>query len=433
MKISKFISRNREISAGFLIFMILVVSVLVASNHSPKPVVEEFEQQANFVIASWDYPDQHGQGIYMIRFYENSTGSWVAAPWYYVGGALDGLPFYSLHEYDPYTLNWSAGVAMKIRVYTTLNESLVGVATTAEGQQYLQHDVVVSNPYETVFSQQNFTYYDATDGGDLYVYEYEVVLNFIPQQFTTYTIDLTHEIYFEGAQSGGQYLHDCSDTSDITYDSDNGLDPADYGIGSNGSVVEIWIVPDSVADESVRYKLEFVNVNNTNGDVNITTRYRVEDGYTAFRFVLYYTDTTYDTQGMVTSQNWINISIDADSGKTLDYAILWCDDNPSSVTSGNRSVYVDFVEITSETGSLTYILERWNLVSTSTIYFNVEMEEELDFIFGSLLIFFGLCLVPTSTLYLVYGGRKHISIDKLFFALIVFIIGWALVIGGVMP
>ena len=432
MKISKFISRNREISAGFLILMILAVSVLVASNHSPKNGVEEFDQQAKFVIA-WDYPAEYGQEIYLIRFYENSTGSWVDAPWYYVGGALDGLPFYSLHEYDPYTLNWSVGVAMKIRVYTTLNKSLVGVATTAEGQQYLQHNVVVSNPYETVFSQQNFTYYDAIDGGALYTYKYDVVLNFLPQQLTTYTIDLTHEIYFEGAQSGGPYLHSCSNTDNMTYDSDTGLDPADYGIGSNGSVVEIWIIPDSVADEKVIYKLDFTNINNTNGDVNFTTRYRVEDGYIGFRLDLYYTDSSWDSTGLVTSQTWVNLTIDADINKTLDYALLYCDDNPSSVTSGNRSVYVDFVEITSETGSLTYILERWNLVDTATIYFNVELEEELEFIFGSLLIFFGLCLVPTSTLYLVYGGRKHISTDKLFFALIAFIIGWALVIGGVMP
>lgn len=194
MKISKFISHNREISAGFLILMIVAVSVLVASNYSPKPIVEDFEQQANFVIASWDYPDQYGQGIDLLHFYENSTGSWLPA-WFYIDGVGK---FYTLHSYDSYDyFNFSAGVAMKIRVETLFNQTLVNVSSTAEGQKYLRHDVTVSDAYGVVFSQQNFTYYDVIEfGEDNYYYKYEVVLNFLPVSGEIYTVVVTYEIYY---------------------------------------------------------------------------------------------------------------------------------------------------------------------------------------------------------------------------------------------
>lgn len=176
--------------------MILTLSVLVASNYHSKIVFEELEQPVKFVLAEWDYPDQYGQGIYMLRFYENSTGSWVAAPWYYVGGELDGLPYYSLHSDDPYTLNWSAGVAMKLRVYSLFNQTLVGVESTSEGQRYLRHDVTVSDASGILFSQQNFTYYDVTEfGEENYQYEYEVVLNFLPVAGEIYTVVVTYEIF----------------------------------------------------------------------------------------------------------------------------------------------------------------------------------------------------------------------------------------------
>ena len=189
---------DRRISA-FLIITIMVVtlSVLVGSNYPSKNIVEEPEQSAQFIIASWDYPDEYGQGIYQVRFYENSTGSWVAAPWYYVGGELDGLPFYPLHSYDPYILNWSEGVAMKLRVYSLFNQTLAEAGSTAEGQRYLRHDVTVSDGYGIVFSQENFTYYDVTEfGAEPYAYEYEVILNFLPVGGETYTTTITYEVFY---------------------------------------------------------------------------------------------------------------------------------------------------------------------------------------------------------------------------------------------
>jgi hypothetical protein len=70
----------------------------------------------------------------------------------------------------------------------------------------------------------------------------------------------------------------------------------------------------------------------------------------------------------------------------------------------------------------------WRGFTTVTVWFEVEA------FVGSLnmlLIFGGLILIPASTLYAVKGGREEMNTDKLFYFLIAFVIGWALVIGGI--
>ena len=45
----------------------------------------------------------------------------------------------------------------------------------------------------------------------------------------------------------------------------------------------------------------------------------------------------------------------------------------------------------------------------------------------------GLILIPASTTYLAYGGRKSLTADKLLYAILAFMLGLGLLIGGVMP
>jgi len=176
----------------------LTLSLLAAPPTNKPNLPNKPAKSAYFLIADiWDFPDEHGQGIEGLRFYENSTGSWVAHPFYMPElGA-----FYFLHDYDDgYILNWTVGTqnTMKIRVYCLFNQTLVGVSSTAEGQNYIRHSVNVSRVGNaSIWSQQNFTYYDVTEFGDEnYYYEYEVILNFIPLEATIYTISITYEIYY---------------------------------------------------------------------------------------------------------------------------------------------------------------------------------------------------------------------------------------------
>ena len=156
-------------------------------------VTPQKAESAKFILANWDYPDEYGQGISRIRFYENSTGSWLSA-----SGWID---------YDETLVpEWEAGVAIKIECLSVINATLTGAPSSYEGRNYIRHNVTVTNLAEqVVFSKQNFTFILEEN----YEYEHEVILNFIPQELTLYTIELNCEIYGEGSES----FYDDSKTS----------------------------------------------------------------------------------------------------------------------------------------------------------------------------------------------------------------------------
>jgi len=73
---------------------------------------------------------------------------------------------------------------------------------------------------------------------------------------------------------------------------------------------------------------------------------------------------------------------------------------------------------------------EWRDAGTAIIMFEVPVfTGSLD----ALLIFLGLIMIPASTLYFVKGGKEDMSSDKLFYCLLVFVMGWALFLGGIMP
>lgn len=157
--------------------------------------------RAQFVIAEWNYPDEYGQGISGLKCWENSTGSWVGAPYYthYYPDYHEELgAFYYLNYYQvSYFYNWSAGVAIKIRVDTLFNATLTGAEDLADGQNFQQHNVTVTHLGSVIFSQQNFTYVDSSDVTDpMYYYEYSVILNFLPEYGEIYTVTITYEVFY---------------------------------------------------------------------------------------------------------------------------------------------------------------------------------------------------------------------------------------------
>jgi hypothetical protein len=176
--------------------IILALVVMIAVSTTPTtPITNLNEGTSQFVISSWEYPDEYGQGIDGIRFYENSTGAWVAAPYY-----LDiGEFYYFGYDTSEYSLNWSTGVGIKLRVYSVLNTTFIGIneGNITQGKNYQRHSVaVIPTNGTTIFSQQNFTYYDNEWAvGDLIFYEYEVILDFLPVAGEIYTVTVTYEVY----------------------------------------------------------------------------------------------------------------------------------------------------------------------------------------------------------------------------------------------
>lgn len=163
---------------GGILFLLIVVI-------APFALVQP--AKAQFVLsADWGYPDEYGQGIDRIRLYENSTGSWVAVSggdWTYTDTVE--------------AIEWQAGTAMKLRVYTWFNSTLTGAATSTAGQLYQRHNVTVTNRQgDTVFSQANFTLQNVNEDYDpMWYYGYEVILNFLPAALQHYTVTITYEVY----------------------------------------------------------------------------------------------------------------------------------------------------------------------------------------------------------------------------------------------
>jgi len=181
---------KRRIVVCASVIVLLTLSVLVASNHPPKSIVKEFEQPAKFVLASWAFPDEYGQGVDKISVYSNDTGSWLPANW--AGDAS--------RDYDESSeFDWNASIFIRLNVWTWFNSTLMGATDWEDGKNYHRHRVDVTTINGTVvFSQQNFTFANAFPAIDppLWYYEYTVILNFLPLEFMIYTAIITYEVFY---------------------------------------------------------------------------------------------------------------------------------------------------------------------------------------------------------------------------------------------
>jgi hypothetical protein len=141
-----------------------------------------------FIISSWSFPDEYGQGIDALGVYENSTGSWLA-----INGGFVPTVDYN----DEASFEWNASLGIKIRVYCWVNSSLSGFGSVEEGKNYLKHTVIVTQINGTiVFSQENFTYFNAGAIDEMYEYDYDVVLNFLPEMGEIYRVSIILDIYW---------------------------------------------------------------------------------------------------------------------------------------------------------------------------------------------------------------------------------------------
>lgn len=170
--------------------IVTILSVLLIV--TPRPI------NAKFVLASWDHPDDYGQGIEGFLIYENSTGSWQA--W---NDPDTGDPEYYIYDdADEHYFQWNVSVFIKLRVVTWLNSTLLGLTGEEDddddGIPYFRHNVTVTTLGNTVFSQNNFTYEEGDDSIDppMWLYQYDIILDFVPAEGYTYTVTITYEVYY---------------------------------------------------------------------------------------------------------------------------------------------------------------------------------------------------------------------------------------------
>ena len=161
-----------------LISMVFVCTMLFVSVPSAK---------AQFVLASWDYPDEYGQGLYQYVIHENTTGT----EWTPVGG---------IHYYNETNIHeWEVGYCIKLRIYAHFNSTLTGATDIDDGLNYQRLNITVTDFIGTeLFSEDNLTCFYSTSFFDpiLWFYGFEVVLEFVPDHGQVYTVITTYEVFW---------------------------------------------------------------------------------------------------------------------------------------------------------------------------------------------------------------------------------------------
>lgn len=130
-----------------------------------------------------------------------------------------------------------------------------------------------------------------------------------------------------------------------------------------------------------------------------------------------YNGTGYDTLFTISySSKWNNGTYfgGLPSGETIELRL-----NSKNTEAG---AFVDYL-------ALKFIYATWESVQEVEFLFVIPLDETL---LNWLLIFLGLFMIPASTLYLVKGGKDDMSANKFFYFCIAFMIGWGLLLGGIM-
>ena len=144
---------------------------------------------AQFVLSSWAFPDEYGQGIYSITPDENSSG-------YYAH--IESAPgfLYSTSENNSFDVDAGCSIRLDVRVY--VNYTFLGVSDP-DTLNYIRLNVTVLEGLgDTIFSIQNMTYdYLGGNLGDgIWWYSFVDVLNFLTVEGQVYIATVTYEVYY---------------------------------------------------------------------------------------------------------------------------------------------------------------------------------------------------------------------------------------------
>ncbi len=225
---------------------------------------------------------------------------------------------------------------------------------------------------------------------------------------------------------------------------DTVIDETEFFDGSNDFMVHAHMRLQSVAGEAYQmYSADsdaaiYVSLINTDDWVTYTTAtgikpyssncfststwYRLEIG------VSFSDDTLYPFLDRVAKTNQILADKNNNSVDLVDTAIVYAD------PSANRDVWVDDYYIRKWVASEPIAtFGVWSTINTAEFIFPMGWHPIAQFGYDAFFIFLGLIMIPASTMYLVRGGRKDMSMDKVFYGLIVFAVGLGLLIGGIMP
>lgn len=150
-------------------------------------------EPAKFIISSWEYPDEYGQGIEVVWPYENSTGSWVP---------LHDPAFVFWYEETLFEVNATGNNALKIGVSANINHTLFDFgpdkADNASARAIMRVGIEVSNSSDIVFSLSNMTWDGSVfdDTATTWAISYADVINVLLVAGQIYTATITYEVFY---------------------------------------------------------------------------------------------------------------------------------------------------------------------------------------------------------------------------------------------
>jgi len=181
---------NTRKTLGSIVIGLIVIGLIASTIPQTNSPADNPPAKAQFVLTSWNYPDEYGQGIYNIRPQENSSGAWlnfVVPPWVYSDNA------------SVFDINNS--ISIKLLVAITVNYTLLDLIDPDDftlGRNFVRLNVTVTNSSSTVFSQNNLTYVEgAKIETGIWYYSYEVVLNFVTAYAQIYRATVTCEVFYK--------------------------------------------------------------------------------------------------------------------------------------------------------------------------------------------------------------------------------------------
>jgi hypothetical protein len=182
---------------AIIITLSICIMLIVAVRPVSTPQSETLPNP-KFVIASWDFPDEYGQGIYGFFVLENSTGDFIP---------LSSLMTYPSNSTE-FTVNASIALGLDVRV--RVNYTLLNLTEYEEGEydgsvEYhpglakLRLSAIVRSTNRTIiFSQQNFTYdyFAGKVEPGIWWYSEKVYFDFVTQMGEIYTATVIYEVYW---------------------------------------------------------------------------------------------------------------------------------------------------------------------------------------------------------------------------------------------
>lgn len=432
------------------------------------------QTHAKFVIASWDYPDEYGQGIetiyYQVRWENDTVKEWGYT---YPNGTQ--------------TFEVPPNGTVYLRFTAWVNGTQHGISAQAEAQNFIRYDIDITNVRTHVLTTQNFTY-DGVSGDDAPMYKvYHLI--YLSGWHGSATEKMTNGFVAGQIYAAAVNCEISETTADYNLDKTMVFDGADPystytytdGTGSQGIVGGAYVLETPVNGDTEMFGYdEFTSYPNLHCEVTFTPT----DLTGTYRFmpIVY----VYQKTDLEASVNWalsifwysvgLRLYHNTGQGSTPtdaplvgtgpivnhEYDIIlasygnetWVSvydvTADGSVYSGNITtntydptvLYASFGQYSAANGAIDgewdnfaimdYVSE-WGVVTTATLIFTVSWDPVAQFGYDAFFIFMGLIMIPFSTIYLVKGGRKELSQDKVFYFLIMFMMGWAFFIGGIMP